>query len=56
MKQRYTCTRMMGEGKSIEQERDTTLSVKRGGGSVMAWLCMADGGTRSLVLTDDDTL
>lgn len=54
MKQRYTCTRMMGEWKSMEKERDTTLSVKRGGGSVMAWLCMADGGTRSLVLTDDE--
>lgn len=26
MKQRYTCTRIMGEGKSMEKERDTTLS------------------------------
>lgn len=41
-------------GKSTENESDTTLSVKRGGGNVMAWLCMADGGTRSLVLTDDE--
>lgn len=49
-------TRVPGWWEKEKVWRDTTLSVKRGGGSVMAWLCMADGGTRSLVLTDDDTL
>ncbi len=43
------------EEKSMEKERNahdpkhTTSSVKHGGGSVMAWACMAASGTGSLV-------
>ena len=49
------------DGKSIEKERNgswskaTTSSVKHGGGSVMAWACLAANGTGSLLFINDVT-
>ena len=35
--------------------KNTTSSVKHGGGRVMAWACMASKGIASLVFMDDVT-
>ncbi len=61
MRPRSTCTRVMGreeygEGKETAHDpKHTTSSVKHGGGSVMAWACMAASGTGSLVFIADVT-
>ncbi len=40
---------------NILKKKERTSSVKHGGGSVMAWACMAASGTGSLVFIDDVT-
>uniref|UniRef100_A0A8C5PQS4 Transposase n=1 Tax=Leptobrachium leishanense TaxID=445787 RepID=A0A8C5PQS4_9ANUR len=40
---------------TAQDPKHTTSSVKHGGGSVMAWACMAANGTGSLVFIDDVT-
>ena len=40
---------------SAHDPKHTSSSVKHGGGSVMAWACMAASGVGSLILTDDIT-
>ncbi len=40
---------------TVHDPKHTTSSVKHGGGSVMAWACMAACGTGSLVFIDDVT-
>lgn len=45
-----------GEKKGTAHDpKYTTSSVKHGGGSVIAWACMATTGTGSLVFIDDVT-
>lgn len=40
----------------MENERNSSASIKHGGGSVMTWECKAANGTVSLVFTDDGLL
>ena len=40
---------------TAQDPKHTTSSVKHGGGSVMAWACMAANGTGSLIFIDDVT-
>ena len=46
---------MENEKGTAHDPKHTTSSVKHGGGSVMAWACMAANGTGSLVFIDDVT-
>ena len=47
---------MVWRGKGTAHDpKHTTSSVKHGGGSVIAWACMAANGTGSLVFIDDVT-
>jgi hypothetical protein len=39
-------------GKSLKS-KDTTVSVKDGGGNVKAWTCKVASGTGSIIFTDD---
>ncbi len=56
MRPRSTCTRVMERGRvwrrkgTAHDPKHTTSSVKHGGGSVMAWACMAASGTGSLCI------
>ena len=40
---------------TCDDPKQTTSSVKHGGGRVMVWACMTANGTGSLVFTDDVT-
>lgn len=40
---------------TVHDLKHTTSHVKHGGGSVMAWACMASSGTGSLVIIGDVT-
>ena len=39
----------------IQDPKHSSSSVKRGGGGVMAWACMAATGTGTLIFIDDGT-
>lgn len=45
----------MIEGETLGDLKHTTLSLKHGGDSVIAWACIATRGTGSLLFIDDVT-